>query len=133
MIKILVVDDMSQWRNFHKNALSVVLKDRDFDLTVKSSATEAREDIQKNSSTQYDLIITDLQMELDYEPDHAGEWLVKEVQKLSGYKNTKIIIVSAAYNIKIIAQNSKVDCIAKPTLINNLLVYELKIKEALNC
>lgn len=133
MIRILAVDDMPQWRNFHKSALNTILKDTDFELVLKNSATEALEVIQESAKTnayQFDLIISDLQMETAYEPDYAGEWLIKNVKMLPSYINTPIIIVSAAYNINFIAENLGVDCISKPSLIHNPLSYELKLKEA---
>lgn len=133
MIKILAVDDMPQWRNFHSHALNTILQDTEFELTLKNSASEAFEDIQEKIQTPYNLIISDLQMESDFEPEHAGEWLIRNIQSLPQYANTPKIIVSAAYNIKFIAENLGVDCIPKPLLVNSLLTYELKIKELLNC
>lgn len=132
MIKILAIDDMSQWRNYHKSALGVILKDIDYTLDVQNSATEAYEKVSARLDNTYDLVITDLQMEEDYEPDYAGEWIVKKIKGIKQYANTPIIIVSAAPNIKYIAQQLNVDYISKPMLIHNPLVYELKIKELLN-
>ena len=42
MKKILVVDDMLQWRNYHKSALNLVLKDEDFEIVLVQSAAEAK-------------------------------------------------------------------------------------------
>lgn len=131
MIKILAVDDMSQWRNYHKEALNIILKDIEFDLVLCDCATNALEDILSNLNNAYDLIITDLQMEEAFEPDYAGEWLIKNIQKYTQYTNVPKIIVSAAPNIKFIAQQHNVDYISKPTLVHNPLAYELKIKELL--
>ena len=72
-------------------------------------------------------------MEEAYEPEYAGEWLARNIKLLKQYVNTPIIIVSAAYNIKFIAEQLGVDCIPKPSLIHNQILYELKIREALNC
>lgn len=130
-MKILVVDDMNQWRNFHKNALNIILKDIEYDIVEHSSATDAYECILNNLNNPFDLIITDLQMEEDYEPDYAGEWLIKNIQNLKQYSNIPKIIASAAPNIKHIATQLNVDYIAKTSLIHNLLAYELKIKELL--
>lgn len=135
MIRILAVDDMPQWRNFHKSALNTILKDVEFELVLKDSATEALEVIQANvkaSVAPFDLIISDLQMETAYEPDYAGEWLIKNIKMIPSYINTPIIIVSAAYNIKFIAENLGVDCLSKPSLVHNPLSYELKLKEKLH-
>ncbi len=132
MMKILVVDDLGQWRSYHKSALNVILENIEYELVIQNSATEAYKNIIENTNNTYNLIITDLQMEECYEPDYAGEWLVKNVQKLKQYVSTPIIIVSAAPNIKYIAQQLNVNYISKPTLIHNPLAYELKIKELLN-
>ena len=130
MIKILAVDDMSKWREFHISALNAILKDTEFSLNVKNSAFEAFSFIQETKEP-FDLIITDLQMELDFEPEHAGEWLVRNIKELPKCYNSKIIIVSASYDIRFIAEKYNVDYLSKSTLVQNPLVYELKIKEAL--
>lgn len=133
MIRILAVDDMKQWREYHTSALTVILKDIPFELVVNSSATEALQTIEATIDSPFNLIITDLQMETDYEPEYAGEWLIRNVQTYKPYQNIPKIIVSAAYNIKYIAEQLNVGFLAKPQLINNPLAYELKIKEILNC
>lgn len=130
MIRILAVDDMSRWRNYHSDALNVILKGIDYELTLKSCASEAYEHIQQ--AQPYDLIITDLQMETSYEPEHAGEWLVRNIKELPAYKTTPIIIASASYDIRFIAEKHGTDYISKSTIIHNPLTYELKIKEALH-
>ncbi len=135
MIRILAVDDMPQWRNFHKTALNTILKDIEFELVLKDSATEALEVIQSNIKANvapFDLIISDLQMETAYEPDYAGEWLIKNIKMIPSYINTPIIIISAAYNINFIAENLGVDCLSKPSLVHTPLSYELKLKEKLH-
>lgn len=132
MIKILAVDDMSQWRSYHKSTLSFLLKDIEFTIDVVDSAKAAYEKISEDLQNPYDLIITDLQMEEDFEPEYAGEWLVRKIQELRQYATVPKIIVSAAPNIKHIANQLEVDFISKPTLIHNMLSYELKIKEVLN-
>ena len=131
MKKILVVDDMLQWRNYHKSALNLVLKDEDFEIVLVQSAAEAKKIVLENLDIPFDLIISDLQMEEDYEPEYAGEWFVRNLQGLKQYANVPKIIVSAAPNIKIIAQQLNVDYLSKPTLIHNPLVYELKIRDVL--
>ena len=132
MIKILAVDDMAQWRSVHTNYLNKILSDTEFSLTVKNSANEAYKSVEENLSAPYDLVITDLQMELDFEPEHAGEWLIRNIKDLPQYRNTKIITISASYDIKFTAEKYNVDYLPKQTLINNPLAYELKIKELLH-
>ena len=53
----------------------------------------------------FDIVITDLQMETDFSPELAGEWLIKQVRNFDVYKNTPIVIVSATYNIAFVAQS----------------------------
>ncbi len=132
MIRILAVDDMPQWRNFHKNALNEVLHGIPFELTLKNSATEAFECIQKNLETPFDLIISDLQMETDYEPELAGEWLIRNINSLPQYKTTPKILVSAAFNIKFISEKLQAEYLPKSSIIHSILAYELKITELLN-
>ncbi len=132
MIRILAVDDMFQWRNYHKNALGFILQDIEYELELADCAKEAFEKISQNIQRPYDLIITDLQMEEDFEMEYAGEWLIRNTQKLNQYLTVPKIIVSAAPNIKHIASQLNIDFIPKPTLIHNPLIYELKIKESLN-
>lgn len=132
MIKILAVDDMAQWRSVHTNMLNKIFNDKEFSLTVKNSANEAYASIEENLKTPYDLVITDLQMELDFEPEHAGEWLIRNIKDLPQYRNTKILTVSASYDIKFTAEKYNVDYLQKQVLINNPLAYELKIKELLH-
>lgn len=131
MVKILAVDDMSQWRNYHKSALNFMLKDVEFELVLAQSATDAYKIVIENINTPFDLIISDLQMEEDYEPEYAGEWLIRNIQALNNYATIPKIIVSAAPNIRHIAETLGVDYLSKPTLIHNPLAYELKIKELL--
>ena len=132
IMKILVVDDMSQWRNYHKNALNFILNEVEYDLYLAESATGAYKNILENIENPYDLIITDLQMEEDYAPQYAGEWLIEQIQSLKQYINIPKIIVSAAPNIKMIAEHYNVEFLRKPSLIHTPLTYELKIKELLN-
>ena len=61
----------------------------------------------------YDFILTDMQMEPDFLPLYAGEWLIKQIRFFKEYKNTKIIIISATGNIRQIAENYQTDYIPK--------------------
>ncbi len=132
MIKILAVDDMDQWLQFHSQMLNTILQNTQYSLITESSATSAFKNIQNNINDPYNLIITDLQMELNYEPEHAGEWLIRNIKKQPHIQDTPIIIVSASYDVRFIAQKHNVEYISKPTLMHNPLKYEIKIKEALN-
>ena len=129
MIRVLVADDSTGWRNFHQKMLSEISEE--FEITVCEWARDAYDMVFQNIKTPFDLIITDLQMESDFLPLYAGEWLTERVQELSSYNNTPIIMISATYNIKNIADNYGVECLPKSVAVNDLLSYKLKISEVL--
>ena len=98
MKKVLIVDDVKGWREQHY----VILKELLGDETVFELATSAREAydiVYNNINEPFDLIVTDLQMEEDFAPKYAGEWLVEQIKLLSQYSATRIVIISATYNI----------------------------------
>ena len=57
-------------------------------------------------------------MENDFEPKYAGEWFVEQIKTFHSYISTKIVIISAAYNINYIAENLGVSYIRKSTARN---------------
>lgn len=124
-MKILVVDDNYQWINFHLEALKACIET---DYSV-DTALSAREGYEKALNNKYDLIISDLQMELDFEPEHAGEWMISKIKKLKNHINTPILIVSASFDIAIVARKLNVDYLSKSTLVQNRLSYKLKLGE----
>lgn len=128
MIRVLVADDSTGWRNFHQKMLSEISDE--FEITICEWAKDAYEIIFQNIKTPFDLIITDLQMEGDFSPQYAGEWLVERIKELSSYNNTPIIMISATFNIKNIAENYGVECLPKSQAID-LISYKLKISEVL--
>lgn len=128
MIRVLVADDSFGWRNFHQKMLSEISDE--FEITVCEWARDAYEKVFENIKTPFDLIITDLQMESDFSPQYAGEWLVERVQELNSYNHTPIIMISATFNIKNIAENYGVECLPKSRAID-LISYKLKISEVL--
>ena len=68
-------------------------------------AKEALAKLETSIDNPYDVIFTDMQMEPDFLPKFAGEWLIEQIQNFGDYyKNTQIVIVSAAPNIKAIAE-----------------------------
>ena len=127
MKKILIVDDMSSWRDYNTNIVYEIFNGK-VDIDEAASATEAYNKILENSSKPYDVIITDMQMETDYAPKHAGEWLVEQIKTFPSYYRTKIIMVSASSNIKFIAENLGIDCIPKSTAIKFISAYEELLK-----
>jgi DNA-binding NtrC family response regulator len=126
--RLLIVDDMNGWRNFHKEFLQNFYND-DIEIQTANSAKEAYDTVYNNLNTPFDLIITDLQMELDFEPKHAGEWLVEQIQKLNQFNNKKIIIISATYNIKSIAENLNVNFLPKSVITRDLAAYKTLLEK----
>jgi len=110
MKRLLIVDDSPSWRRYHKDVIEQIYKDK-FEITTASSATEANNIIYED--IPFDVILTDMQMESDYLPLFAGEWLIEQIQKMKSYKKCRIIIISAAYNIKFIAEKYNIEYIRK--------------------
>lgn len=108
--RILIVDDAPSWRRYHEDVIRQIYKDK-YEIETASSATEAHDIIYGDSP--FDIVLTDMQMESDYLPLYAGEWLIEQIQKMEAYKNSRIIIISAAYNIKFIAEKYNVEFIRK--------------------
>lgn len=122
-MKILIVDDMPAWREFHKNLLEEILEQEN-KIHLAVSAREGLEKLYENSKEPYNLIITDLQMEDEFCPKYAGEWLVEQIKTLPSYKNSRVIISSGAYNINHIAEVLKVECIPKRIACTDREAYE---------
>ncbi len=128
MKKILVVDDSRGWLDFHKSALNEIYG-AEFAVSTANSAQTGYDVVYNNMNEPFDIIITDLQMELSYEPQHAGEWLVERIKELTAYKKTKIIIVSASYNIRSVARRLDVNFLPKISAAKDLNTYKLAIDE----
>jgi len=128
--KILIVDDSKGWLDFHQVTLKELYADK-FVLETADCARKGYDMVYNNLKVPYDLIISDLQMEMEFEPKHAGEWFVEQVKMMKEYKNTPIIIMSAAYNIRSIANKLGVDCLPKATAARDLISYKLAIDETL--
>ena len=101
-MKILVVDDSPSWVRHHINYLKYIFDDS-VEIFSAFCAKEADLILSGNLDNPFDFIITDLQMESDFLPIEAGEWLVKQIKFFEEYKNTKIIIISASPFIEKIA------------------------------
>lgn len=129
MKKILVVDDSRSWVDYHKSMLENIYGE-EFTVETADSARSGYDMIYNNLKNPYSLIITDLQMEMDL-PKLAGEWLVEQTQKLKEYVNTPIIMISAMYNIRQVAQNYNVSCLPKVTAARDLTAYKLAMDELL--
>lgn len=125
---VLIVDDSASWRKFHVASLKTI-GPNSYEITLADSAREGLELIHSNKEKPFDIVLSDLQMEADFEPDTAGEWLVKQIQMIKEYKNTKIIVISAMYNIEHIAKDLNVDYLKKSTLATSILPLKLKLEE----
>lgn len=126
--RILIVDDTKSWLLFHKDLIHQLYGDL-FEITFANSAHEALSIIRHNVDNPFALIITDLQMEIDYEPKLAGEWLVENIKNIHGYFSVPIVIISAMYNIEHIARELNVECISKNLLINNKLLMKFMFEK----
>ncbi len=124
-MKILIVDDSEKWRMFHETAVREILGDNVV-IHTADCAKQGVERLTASVDTPYDVIFTDMQMESDFLPLLAGEWFIKQIKFFKEFKNTKIIIISAASNINLIAERNDVDYIPKYRC-NNLEEYRNKL------
>ena len=122
MKKVLIVDDVNSWLEFHTKFINNVLGE--VELFKANSAKDAYNLIVEHNFKPFDMIITDLQMESDYEPLFAGEWLVEQIQRFKNYYKTKIIIISGHPSINFIAEKFNVDGLSKNTLMSFPQAYE---------
>ena len=122
MKKILIVDDVKGWRDYHKQILNEF--DCEFEVVTVNSAKEGYDKLMQYNETPFDIIFTDLQMENDFEPKYAGEWFIEQIKTFKSYVNTKIVVISATYNIRTIAESYGVFCIPKSTAIKFPQVYQ---------
>lgn len=114
MKKILIVDDSQKWVEYHKRHVLELFND-DVEITTANSARESLDCVTLNIDEPFDIILTDMQMETDFAPLYAGEWLIKQIKTYKEYLNTRIVIISATYNIRVIAEKYGVLCIPKAT------------------
>ena len=121
--KILAADDTKSWQTFHK-VLIEQLWGNLFEVDTASSAKEALHLINLNKRNPYTLIITDLQMENNYLPLSAGEYLIENIKLIKEYYASNIIIVSSMYNIEETAKKYNVNCISKSRLAANRLLMK---------
>jgi len=112
MKKMLIVDDSNNWLQYHAYAVRELFKNT-YSIDMANSAAQGFNLITVSLDEPYDVILIDMQMETDYLPFYAGEWLIRQIQFYNEYKNTKIFIISATSNIKQIAKKYNVDYIPK--------------------
>ena len=112
-MKILIVDDVKGWRDYHSYIMNELFENAE--IQTAESARDGYDKLMENNDEPFDIILTDMQMENDFEPKYAGEWFIEQVKTFKNYSKTRIVIISAAYNIPAIAENYGVDYIRKST------------------
>ena len=122
MKRFLIVDDIKGWRDYNSNIMQELFPAEEIEIDTAESAARAYDYLLEGKP--YYAIITDLQMEDDYAPKHAGEWLVEQIKTFSRYNSTKVVMISATYNIKHIAETLGVSCIPKSTALKCFSAYE---------
>lgn len=118
MKKILIVDDVEGWVRFHKTNIEY-LGYCDIELDCVNSAISALAKVESNIDEPYNVILTDLQMESNFLPKSAGEWLIEQIKMFPQYNKTKIIVISASSDIEQVAKKYGVNYISKYTLRNS--------------
>ena len=129
--KVLVVDDSQGWINFHLELLRGFFPDRLIIDTAKS-AREGYKKVFAAVNTPYDLIISDLHMEDSYGSLLAGEWFVERIRELKQYASSKIILISAMYNIKQIADELGTAYVSKSSVARDGNTYKFAIEELID-
>lgn len=112
MKRILIVDDVPGWVRFHEQNIRH-LNIQNIEIDTANSAREALSKLEVSIDNPYDVIFTDLQMESDFLPKYAGEWLIEQIKTFKEYNSTKIVIISASPNIRIIAERNQVLYLSK--------------------
>ncbi|MBQ8458922.1 response regulator [bacterium] len=118
MKKILIVDDVPGWVRFHKTNIEY-LNIENFEIDTANSALEALSKIESSIDNPYTVIFTDLQMESNFLPKSAGEWLIEQIKTYKYYDKSKIVIISASPYIERIAKHYGVSFISKITVRNS--------------
>lgn len=112
MKRILIVDDVPGWVRFHEQNIRH-LNIQNIEIDTANSAREALSKLEVSIDNPYNVIFTDLQMESDFLPKYAGEWLIEQIKTFKEYNSTKIVIISASPNIRIIAERNQVLYLSK--------------------
>ena len=112
MKRILIVDDVPGWVRFHEQNIRH-LNIPNIEIDTANPAREALSKLEVSIDNPYDVIFTDLQMESDFLPKYAGEWLIEQIKTFKEYNSTKIVIISASPNIRIIAERNQVLYLSK--------------------
>ena len=116
MKKVLIVDDIKGWIDYHSHFVLSLFPDAI--IETAQSAREGYDKLLEHNEKPFDIILTDMQMENDFEYKYAGEWFVEQIKTFKNYSKTKIVIISAAYNVRQISEILGVECIPKQTARN---------------
>ncbi|MBP3821457.1 response regulator [bacterium] len=117
-MKVLIVDDVAGWLRFHKNNIEY-LNINNIQIDTAENASQALSKIEVSIDEPYDVIFTDMQMESNFLPKLAGEWLIEQIQMFDEYKNSRIVIISASASIESIAKKYGVSYISKYLIRNS--------------
>ena len=122
----MIVDDSFDWLNIHSKFINDIFYE-DTQVVSANSAAEAL-NIYKSEYEEdpFYLVITDLQMESDFEPLKAGEWLINQIREINKYQ--KILIVSSSFDIEQIANEYRTDYISKRMIISDPNSYTSKLE-----
>lgn len=126
--KVLIVDDSASWRIFNSNAIKHILGPS-WQIELAKSAREGLDLLEQNKNEPFKIIISDLQMEFDFDPQTAGEWFIEHAQKMPEYSCSKIIIISSMHSIAMIANKLNVDFVSKGSIVTNLMKLENLLKD----
>lgn len=118
MNKILIVDDVPGWIRFHKNNIEY-LGIEDLEIDTAESALSGLAKVEASIDNPYSIIFTDLQMESNFLPKYAGEWLIEQIKTYKEYCNSRIVIVSASPAIERIAKRHGVLFLPKTVARNS--------------
>ena len=121
-MKILIVDDIKGWREHHSASIKEYFSNAE--IQTADTAKEGYDKLIENNDQPFDVILTDMQMENDFEPKYAGDWFIEQIKSFKNYSKTKIIIISASYNISHIAEHYGVNYIRKSTARSFPDVYQ---------
>lgn len=128
--RILIVDDSPEWIKFHLQGLELSFGEDFFNIDVTFSAHDGIKAVEENEP--YDLILSDLQMEIIPGETYAGMWMVKRLKNHPKCADTKFIVISASYEIAQIARILGTAYIPKGSLIDNIAILQYKISELLD-
>ena len=120
MKRVLIVDDVNGWVKFNSDVIKELFKD--VEIVTANSASEAYDILLQGMD--FDIIMTDLQMEESFFPKQAGEWLIEQIKTFDRYNNTKVVMISASYNIRQVANSLGVECIPKSTALKCMSAYK---------